>query len=422
MIRKSLPKDFITEYEQRKNKLDSALEDIKKTLSLRIGQMNGRKGTRCRLSDSRVKQPAKLWRNSQAKGYSVEDAFKYVEDLLGVRIVCNNLSDMDLIVEMIKKDCHNLTYLETKNMVDSPAESGYRAVHVRVMYGGIFTPEEERIPCEIQIRTLAQDTWARLSRVDVYGRTVPPQISKLAQAFSKQISAIDGIAQLIREELTKTPKVADEIRDTDTITPQRLALLFKNKYGEDIFEWSLLDWMGNLKEAELSTIGEVRELLDDDKTRRTLNKLASGIRRYYLEDSEWAVLSSLVATEFSVLRGIKLAKQKLQSDWDEIVATARGEVLSEMPDTIDGFIQKLESGHVPFAALRELGGVEDCFRCGTEILRPDVAADAVLNYYGNPDIEVDLETLFMSTDIPECESVDFSGACHYCGYQMSKDD
>ena len=263
-------------------------------LSLRIGQLNGRMGVRCRLSDSRVKQPAKLWRNSQAKGYSVEDAFKYTEDLLGIRIVCNNLSDINLIVEMIKNDCQNLTHLETKNMVDSPAGSGYRAVHVRTMYGGFFMPESERIPCEIQIRTFAQDTWARLSRVDVYGKTVPRHISKLANALSKQLSAIDEIAQLIRDELTKIPEIADEMMDTDTITSQRLALLFKSKYGEDIFEWSLLNWMENLKEAELSTIGEVRELLDDDKTRGRLNKIASEIRQYYLEDSEWAVLSSLM--------------------------------------------------------------------------------------------------------------------------------
>lgn len=82
MIRKHLPKDFITEYTRRKMKLDSAIEDVKDILSLRIGQLNGRKGTRCRLIDSRVKEPVKLWRNAQAKGYSIEDAFKYIEDLL----------------------------------------------------------------------------------------------------------------------------------------------------------------------------------------------------------------------------------------------------------------------------------------------------------------------------------------------------
>jgi len=422
MIRKRLPKDFIKEYTRRKDILDSAIADIKSTLSLRIGQLNGRKGARCQFVDSRVKQPAKLWRNAQAKGYGIEDAFKRVEDLLGVRIVCNNLSDMDLIIEMIKNDCQNLTVLEIKNMVDSPIDSGYRAIHVRAMYGGILTTEEERIPCEIQVRTLAQDTWARISRVDLYGKSIPPQMFKLAQALSKQLSAIDEIAQLIREELTKVPPVADEIRDTDAITPQRLALLYKNKYQEDIFEWSLLDWMRNLKEAELATIGEVRVLLNDVKTKERLDKIANEIGRGSLEDSEWAVLSALVATEFSVPRGITLVKQKLQSEWDEIVATARHEVLREMPETLDEFIRILKSGHVPFEALRELGGVGDCSRCGAEILKPDSAAEAVLDYYDNPDIDVDLESLFIGTEVPELQSVDFSSVCQYCGWQMAKDD
>lgn len=422
MLRKKLPADFVKEYNRQINRLESTLQNIKSILSKRIGQLNARKGTRCQLSDSRVKQPAKLWRNAQARGYSAEDAFKCVEDLLGVRIVCHNLSDMDLITEMIKNDCQNLAVMEIKNMVNSPPESGYRAIHVRTMYGDILTPEDERIPCEVQIRTLAQDTWARLSRVDIYGKTVPPQIFKLAQALSTQLSTIDEIAQLIREELNKSPTVSDEIKDSDTITPQRLAFLYKNKYGEDIFEWSLLNWIENLKDAEISKIGDVRELLIDDKMRERLNRIADEIRGFYLEDSEWAVLSSLVATEFNESRGIRLAKQELQSEWDEIIAFNRGEALSEMPETLDEFIQMLESKHVPLDALRELGGVEDCFRCGTEILRPDVAAEAVLDYYGNPDIEVNLEALFIDTDIPELESFDFSGACSYCGYQMSKDE
>ncbi len=422
MIRKRLPKDFIKEYIQRKDMLESAMEDIKSTLSLRIGQLNGRKGTRCQLADSRVKQPAKLWRNAQAKGYSISDVFKRVEDLLGIRIVCNNLSDMQSIIEMIKNDCQNLTVLEIKNLVESPADSGYRAIHVRAMYGDILAQNIDRIPCEIQIRTLAQDTWARLSRVDLYGKSIPPQIFRLSQALSKQLSAIDEIAQLIREELTKVPTLADEISDTDAITPQRLALLYKNKYGEDIFEWSLLDWIENLRDAELTTIGEVRALLDDDKIKGRLDRIANEIRRYPLENSEWAVLSAMIATEFSITGGIKLAKKKLQSAWDEIVSTARGEILHEMPETVDEFADMLRSGNVPLEALRELGGISDCIRCGTDVLSPSTAAEAVLDYYRNPNTEIDLEQLFLETEIPEIESVDFSGACQYCGYQMSKDD
>ncbi len=98
-----------------------------------------------------------------------------------------------------------------------------------------------------------------------------------------------------------------------------------------------------------------------------------------------------------------------------------------MPDTLEEFAEMLETGSVPVWALKELGGIQSCYSCGTDILRPEQAAEAVLDYYGNPDTELDLESLFaqadgVDVDVPEVESVHYSGVCQYCGYQMSKDD
>jgi hypothetical protein len=75
--------------------------------------------------------------------------------------------------------------------------------------------------------------------------------------------------------------------------------------------------------------------------------------------------------------------------------------------------------------LKELGGIQSCYCCGTDILRPEQAAEAVLDYYGNPDSELELESLFEQSsgiDVPEVESLDYSGYCPHCGYQMSKHD
>jgi hypothetical protein len=92
-------------------------------------------------------------------------------------------------------------------------------------------------------------------------------------------------------------------------------------------------------------------------------------------------------------------------------------------DTLEEFVEMLQSDSFPSDAIAELGGIHNCFRCGTDILIPKYAAEAVLEYYGNPDVDVDLESLFeRTTGEPEVESVDYSGACQYCGYQMSKDD
>ncbi|MCF6154542.1 MAG: hypothetical protein E3K36_04665 [Candidatus Brocadia sp.] len=98
----------------------------------------------------------------------VSEVFTRTEDLLGIRTVCNNLSDIDLLIEMIQHDLSTLKVLEIKDLVSSPSPTGYRAKHVRTLYN-IFQSKEQPIPCEIQIRTLAQDTWARLSREDLYG-------------------------------------------------------------------------------------------------------------------------------------------------------------------------------------------------------------------------------------------------------------
>jgi len=262
-------------------------------------------------------------------------------------------------------------------MVSEPTESGYRATHVRAKTSSLFD-NENPIPCEIQIRTLSQDTWARISRADLYGKNVPENILKLTKALSKQFSAIDEIAQLIRDELNKPAEKAEDIKDSDPISPARLALLYNQHYSEDIWEWTIQDWVKNLEEGEVENIKEVRELLDDQQLRDRLNKITNKIRGYSLKDSEWAVFSAQIAAETSKTMGIKAVRKRIKEQWDEIVEFARGEALSEMPDTIEEFIEMIESGSIPTEALKELGGIECCHRCGTEIIRPEQAELAVL--------------------------------------------
>jgi len=424
-MKKDVPKKFLDEYEARRNEFKDTLKQITSLLRLRLGQLAARTDVRGRISESRVKRPAKVWENATKAGLTAVEAFTRVEDLIGIRIVCNNLSDIPPIVEMIRTGCSILNVIHVKNMVSSPSNIGYSASHVRAEFSDISDRDKKKIPCEIQIRTLAQDTWARLSRADIYGKDVPPSIQTLAHALSTQLSAIDEIGQLIRDELNQCPPVAEEIKDTDYITPKRLALLYKYKFGEDIYEWSLIDWVKYLEEAEANTIGDVCRLLEDTKIRATINKISNRIRGFDLEDIEWAVYSALVASELSVHQGIRAVQSRIQDEWNEIVTIARSEALSEMPKTLEEFAEMLEAGSISVLALKELGGIQSCYRCGTDILRPEQAAEAVLDYYGDPDTELALISLFEqvdSVDVPEVESVDHSGLCQYCGYQMSKED
>jgi len=174
-MKKDIPIKFLDNFESRRKEFQERLEQITSLLKLRLGQLAARTGVRGRITDSRVKRPAKIWENATKAGLTDVEALTRVEDLLGIRIVCNNLSDISPIVEMIKADCSILNVFEIKDMVSSPPTVGYRATHVRAEFADIFTRDENRIPCEIQIRTLAQDTWARLSRADLYGKVSRPR-------------------------------------------------------------------------------------------------------------------------------------------------------------------------------------------------------------------------------------------------------
>lgn len=424
-MKKDIPSEFLREYEAKRASLEDALDQITSLLELRLGQLAARTGVRGRITDARVKRPAKLWRNAEKAALSVSEAFTQIEDLIGIRIVCNNLSDIEPLVEMIRTDCSILSVLETKDMVSSPSQAGYRAAHVRTELNALYAPSRTALPCEIQIRTLAQDTWARLSRADLYGKNVPDAIRKLATALSTQLSVIDEVGQLIRDELNQCPPVAEKIGDSDYVSPPRLALLYKQVFREDLFEWNLIDWVRYLDDAEAENVGEVRALLDDTEIRATLDDVSMRIRGFPLENSEWAVYSAMVASEVSPKSGIKAVRKRIKDEWDEITAIARREVLSEMPDTIARFVEKLQAGTISIEALDELGGMGRCNRCGTNILRPDQAAEAIAAYYGNPDLNVDLEVLFGGSsgiDMPEVESVDVTGVCSYCAHQILKDD
>ena len=141
-MKKDIPKKFLKEYEERRNEFQDTLEQITSLLRLRLGQLAARIGVRGRITESRVKRPAKVWENATRTGLTDVEAFTRVEDLIGIRIVCNNLSDIPLLVEMIRTDCSILNVIDVKDMVSSSSNVGYRATHVERNFADIFSRDK----------------------------------------------------------------------------------------------------------------------------------------------------------------------------------------------------------------------------------------------------------------------------------------
>jgi putative GTP pyrophosphokinase len=396
-MKREIPKEFLEKYNKHKGTFQSELSQLKSLLRLRLRQLRRTEGTRARIVDARVKKPAKIWKKAVNLGFSATKALNKIVDVLGIRIVCNNLSDTESVINMIKQETSYFHIKKINDMVANPREDGYRAIHIHTTINPFPHNDKEKIPCEIQVRTLAQDMWGRLSRDDLYGNKKPPELIAVAtKAMSKQLSAIDDMAQQIRNELNKPAEKAQDIEETDPLSSQRLALLFNQKYNDDIWRWSLYNWMSSLEEAEAETIKDVMDLLDDDKLRKRLDEIAECIRGYPLEDPEWVVYSAMVAAEVNTESGIEAVKDRIETEWDEISTIALREGL---PQTIEDFVDELENvtayrtkdseDHAEeIKSYFSLLGCMSADMYGMEQLDTICAVEALVDYYGD-DIDED---------------------------------
>ncbi|RDI44955.1 putative GTP pyrophosphokinase [Nocardia mexicana] len=135
---------------------------------------------------SRLKSPESVLEKVQRKNYAMNLASirENVLDIAGVRVVCSFLSDIAVIRDMLVGQ-EDITLLEERDYITHPKPNGYQSLHLIVSIPVFRSDRTERMPVEIQIRTIAMDFWASLEHKIYYKYRgeVPPNLrSDLTQA------------------------------------------------------------------------------------------------------------------------------------------------------------------------------------------------------------------------------------------------
>ena len=156
---------------------------------------------RAKVINARVKKPDSIRRKADTLGIDPLRALDEFDDLVGVRIVCNNLEDVNRVVDAIEQ--HN----EFNDIKIDPVEKlhhgtpgGYRGRHLIVKQSVVKGYEEENITAEIQVRTLLQDAWAHLSHDDFYkpDEGSPTRLNDQMKTLSDRLYNIDRQAESLR--------------------------------------------------------------------------------------------------------------------------------------------------------------------------------------------------------------------------------
>lgn len=113
--------------------------------------------------EKRVKELGSIISKLQRKGLpiSVESAKEHLQDIAGVRVICNYIEDIYAIEKLLLKQ-PDIELLKRKDYIEYPKSNGYRSLHIVVSIPIYLTEEVQYVAVEIQIRSIGMDMWASL--------------------------------------------------------------------------------------------------------------------------------------------------------------------------------------------------------------------------------------------------------------------
>ena len=154
--------------------------------------------------DSRLKSPQSMMKKLARKGLpqTLEAAEANLNDIAGIRIVCNYLDDIYRIADLLQRQ-RDVEFVHRRDYIENPKESGYRSLHLVIRIPVFLSSHTELVPVEVQIRTIAMDFWASLEHQLRY-KSDQETTQKLRQRLQRcaEISArLDEEMQSIYREI-----------------------------------------------------------------------------------------------------------------------------------------------------------------------------------------------------------------------------
>lgn len=156
----------------------------------------------------RVKPVLSIIEKSKSKNISLKEIEDHIQDIAGLRVVCQFVDDIYAVVEMIRlrKD---FTIIEEKDYIVKNKASGYRSYHLIIEYPVETIHGEKKVIAEIQIRTLAMNFWAtnEHSLNYKYKGRIPAEIKTRLKRAAEAAFKLDEEMSKIKHEVQEAQRV-----------------------------------------------------------------------------------------------------------------------------------------------------------------------------------------------------------------------
>ena len=153
--------------------------------------------------ESRLKSSKSLIEKMERKGYEINlENVSKITDMAGVRVICNYIDDVYAVAALLLKQ-DDIKLLRKSDYIKEPKESGYRSLHLVLEVPVFLSDRTEHVPVEVQLRTIAMDTWASLEHELKYKREggLTDKMASDLIACADAMAAVDRTMERIHKNL-----------------------------------------------------------------------------------------------------------------------------------------------------------------------------------------------------------------------------
>lgn len=116
-----------------------------------------------------------------------------LNDVAGIRVVCSFIDDIHMLAYcLISQD--DVELIEIKDYIKHPKENGYRSLHLIVQVPIFLLDEKRYVRAEVQLRTINQNSWAKLEHRMRYKKNLSEEI--LSQTHDELLECAELSNQL----------------------------------------------------------------------------------------------------------------------------------------------------------------------------------------------------------------------------------
>ena len=150
----------------------------------------------------RVKSVSSILEKMQRKHIPMERMEEEVEDIAGIRIICQFEEDIETVASLIQNRS-DMTIKSEKNYLKHVKQCGYRSLHLINYYTVETLNGPRKLQAEIQIRTMAMDFWATIehSLQYKYKGDMPPHVAERLTNAADAIILLDQEMSSVRDEI-----------------------------------------------------------------------------------------------------------------------------------------------------------------------------------------------------------------------------